>query len=317
MNESLLLSRILSHYELRVVSHEHLRTSENRVVRVETDDGQSYALRIRRILGAYRERIESELRVLDAFSAVAREAIPVPLATRDGRLYCIVPHEGADYMGVLFRWVPGEPAGGAGLTSFHLAAMARAVADFHAFSRTYDPPAGFDRPVYDEECFFGATSWRADPAFVERLPRDHVEFLSAADAAIRVRLRKYPCNRDTFGLIHYDLHAGNFLFQEGVANMIDFDECGFGWYLFDLAHILFEFVGDPRLGAFKDVVEETYAGTGLARRCRDGELNLFLALQGIAYLNWLCRIFRRDGNTSAMDDWVPVLRCRIEAVAGS
>ena len=117
-------------------------------------------------------------------------------------------------------------------------------------------------------------------------------------------------------MIHYDLHVGNFLFDHDNANMIDFDECGFGWYLFDLAHILFEFIEDARFDAFKQVVAENY---GAGRGCSaysDSELNLFLALQGIAYMNWLYRIFRRDRNTDARKYWVPVIISRLKTVMG-
>ncbi len=314
MNESPLLSRILAGYDLRVVRHEHLRTSENRVERIEADDGQSYVVRIRRILGDYRERIQSELEVLRDYGAVARGNTPAPLPARDGRLYVEVAHEGAGYLGVVFRWVPGKHVGGQDLTCGHMAAMARAVGDFHGFARGYAPSAGFDRPVYDEEWFFGRDSWRASCPFLERLGTEQVEPLRSADAAVESRLRQQPRGAETFGLIHYDLHAGNFLFHDGVANMIDFDECGWGWYLFDLAHILFEFVEDPRFSGFKSVVAEGYAGAGAGRSYCAGELDLFLALQGIAYLNWLNRILLRDGNTEAMVYWVPVLLRRFRVL---
>ena len=40
---------------------------------------------------------------------------------------------------------------------------------------------------------------------------------------------------DSWGLIHYDLHAGNCLFYEGEVRPIDFSLCGFGHYLHDFA----------------------------------------------------------------------------------
>ena len=59
MNNPDLLPRILAHYAIPVVQHEHLRTSENVVMRLQAGDGTSYALRIRRVVGAYREQIDS------------------------------------------------------------------------------------------------------------------------------------------------------------------------------------------------------------------------------------------------------------------
>lgn len=39
----------------------------------------------------------------------------------------------------------------------------------------------------------------------------------------------------TFGLIHADLHLDNVLFAGGEARPIDFDDCGLGHWLYDIA----------------------------------------------------------------------------------
>src|SRR5215208_7215361 len=44
---------------------------------------------------------------------------------------------------------------------------------------------------------------------------------------------------ETFGLIHGDLHQENYLFDRGQVRTIDFDDCGYGHYLYDLAVTLF------------------------------------------------------------------------------
>jgi Ser/Thr protein kinase RdoA (MazF antagonist) len=44
----------------------------------------------------------------------------------------------------------------------------------------------------------------------------------------------------SFGLIHADLHLGNALFWRGGVRVIDFDDCGFGYLLYDIAVALWE-----------------------------------------------------------------------------
>ncbi len=41
-----------------------------------------------------------------------------------------------------------------------------------------------------------------------------------------------------WGLIHADLHEGNYLFYNEQIRPIDFGRCGFGYYLYDIAQSL-------------------------------------------------------------------------------
>lgn len=43
-----------------------------------------------------------------------------------------------------------------------------------------------------------------------------------------------------FGLIHADFHSGNYVLFSDEVRIIDFDRCGFGFYLFDLSLALME-----------------------------------------------------------------------------
>ncbi|MGG0239447.1 phosphotransferase enzyme family protein [Bacillus rhizoplanae] len=41
--------------------------------------------------------------------------------------------------------------------------------------------------------------------------------------------------RDTYGLIHNDLHQGNFFVQDNILTIFDFDDCSFCWFAQDIA----------------------------------------------------------------------------------
>ena len=310
------LPALLSCYPFRIVRHEHLRTSENAVLKLISDTGTLYALRIRKMTEAYREQLASELVILHAFSQSTGAVIPVPLPTCQGELFCTTERDGVPYVGTVFSWVPGVSMAPAEIRESHMIAMGRATARFHQFSSTYAPPPGFVRPVYGDEWFFGQNAWSGSPTFIRQLePRDAQRLFDARDS-IRAGLQKIPENASSFGLIHYDLHVGNFLFQDGQANMIDFDECGFGFYLFDVAHILFEFIGQPGFDTFRAAAISACTNATDDNGMND-QLNLFLALQSMAYVNWLNRIFLRDGNKDAAKYWIPLILQRLDTVLGS
>ncbi|MED1958767.1 phosphotransferase [Brevibacillus formosus] len=45
-------------------------------------------------------------------------------------------------------------------------------------------------------------------------------------------------NRNHYGIIHGDLYQGNIIFHNGDPRSIDFGRCGFGYYLYDIAHTI-------------------------------------------------------------------------------
>jgi Ser/Thr protein kinase RdoA (MazF antagonist) len=62
--------------------------------------------------------------------------------------------------------------------------------------------------------------------------------LSQLDRVVRDRYSALPTNRECYGLIHADLRLANLLVDSDSTAIIDFDDCGDGWYLFDLATAL-------------------------------------------------------------------------------
>ncbi len=65
-----------------------------------------------------------------------------------------------------------------------------------------------------------------------------LQLLRRLDEAVRKRLAALPTDREHFGLIHADLRLANLLVEGDRTAIIDFDDCGYGWYLFDLATAL-------------------------------------------------------------------------------
>lgn len=62
--------------------------------------------------------------------------------------------------------------------------------------------------------------------------------------AVVDHLRSLPCDRDGYGMIHQDAHAGNlFVDEEYVMTLFDFDDCVYGHFIYDIAMVLFYTAG--------------------------------------------------------------------------
>lgn len=69
----------------------------------------------------------------------------------------------------------------------------------------------------------------------EQMTPEAEEFLEEACRIIKKRLKIYGRNQNNWGLIHADLRLANILVDGDTIKVIDFDDCGMGWYLHDLA----------------------------------------------------------------------------------
>jgi len=56
-------------------------------------------------------------------------------------------------------------------------------------------------------------------------------------------LHTLPHDPDSYGLIHQDAHSGNFFVAEdNQITLFDFDDCVYGWCVYDIAMVIFYMV---------------------------------------------------------------------------
>jgi Ser/Thr protein kinase RdoA (MazF antagonist) len=85
------------------------------------------------------------------------------------------------------------------------------------------------------------------------------------------------------------LGVHNFVFARGQACPIDFDEWGYGAYLFDLAAPLRSFLPFPTDSTLRDALLAAYTGILPDARINDDHLAACIAAQCMGYINWLLR----------------------------
>ena len=83
-------------------------------------------------------------------------------------------------------------------------------------------------------------------------------------AGCELSWRNLGSKPDAFGLIHADLHLENALFDGDAVRVIDFDDCGFGYWLYDLAVPLWDNRYRADYPAFRAALLE---GTANAASC--------------------------------------------------
>ena len=256
-----LAAKALQAYAVQGFHLTALPHSENTNFRVDVVTGERYALRIHRPNLRTEEAVRSEMMWLAALRQETDLVVPEPTPTRDGNLLTVASIEEVPEprICVLFRWIPGRFFDDK-LTPSHLERVGTFMARLQLYGAQFRRPAGFARGRLDNLTDKARHAAARDGS--EAFARQQID--NPTDEAAAIRLVTEICSTedgerverlirkireaqriigqgpDTFGLIHGDLHQENYLFHKDGVQAIDFDDCGFGYYLYDLAVTLSE-----------------------------------------------------------------------------
>jgi Ser/Thr protein kinase RdoA (MazF antagonist) len=106
------------------------------------------------------------------------------------------------------------------------------MAHLHRHAERFAPPPGFTREHIDTED--ALQEW---PAALRQgiLSLAAAAIVAAAAERLRDEARSLSPTPTTFGLIHADLHPANLLVRHREVCAIDFGDCAFGYFAFDIA----------------------------------------------------------------------------------
>ncbi|MEI4271193.1 phosphotransferase [Klenkia sp. LSe6-5] len=305
----------LQRYGLHDADLQFVKFRENWVFRA-TCDGADYAVRLHRPGLHTAEAVGTELAYL---SALQQRGFPVPepVRTTDGELICAVEDgPGGTVLVCVMRWVVGgRQLGDAGaafdgsspITPEDLHRVGQLAGALHNHLTELGRLPGFDRDAWDGPGLLGAQALWGDPLALPALSAPDRELLSGAVDRLAADLADLGDGPDVYGVIHADLTPENVLVRGSEFVVIDFDDFGEGWHLFELATVLFFFRPHPRFAEFVDAVVSGYR---TQRELDDRQLAHWtgmLLARGLTYLGWAAA---RPGEETAAwiaEEVVPVV----------
>lgn len=227
----------LAHYPVAPGSAvQLLDLSENATFRVDEPDGPPSVLRVHRLNYHSPEAIASELSWLAALRQQAGIRTPRVLPTADGAALATVgpPGGGPTRVVVRFEFLSGtEPPEHRLADSFE--ALGEVTARMHQHSRGWTRPPGFTRFRWDHEAAFGPAARWGDWRNGIGVDAEARTILQRLEDTLNRQLATYGDGSERWGLIHADLRLANLLVDEADSiSVIDFDDCGESWFLYDL-----------------------------------------------------------------------------------
>ena len=288
--------------------------SENVVFRADAPDGTRWALRLHRPGYLALAELESD-RMLTAYLTEAGLLVPTGRRTASGAWYAQVatPDPEGTRLAGMTLWHPGQTLESLigkdrGPETWDWFERTGALlADLHECTSAWNPPPGFTRHRLDAQGLVGERPFWGRFWDMPCLAADERQLLSEARAHVATRLAALT---DPQILIHADAHPANVLVSEGNLGLIDFDDCAWGWPMFDLAVSLWSASSEPR---FPELRARFLAGYAARRALPEDaleQLNLFLLMRTLMLVSWCAN---RPELAGAESEWKPGLIDKVRA----
>jgi Ser/Thr protein kinase RdoA (MazF antagonist) len=268
-----------------------INLSENATYAVESKvAGRKWALRVHREGYHSRNAIASELAWLIDLRRSGVVITPRPVRGKDGELIQTVAHPlmPKPRNVVLFDWETGsEPGIGDEDLVGPFQTLGEVTARMHLHSRKWRRPMGFERLTWDFDTSIGRTPhwgrWQ-DGMGVDAEKR---KLFGRTAEAIARRLERYGKSNERFGLIHCDLRLANLLVDGKTVKVIDFDDSGFGWFMYDAATPVSFYEHDPKVPDLLAAWLRGYRRVTQLGEEEEAEIPTFIMLRRLLLVAWI------------------------------
>jgi Ser/Thr protein kinase RdoA (MazF antagonist) len=251
--------------------------------------GRRWALRVHREGYHSKTAIASELAWLNALRDDGVVTTPTPLPGRNGALIQQSSHPAMARPRnvVLFEWEAGsEPSEQDHLTE-KFEVLGEVTARMHLHSQGWKRPENFERHVWDFDTSLGDRPhwgrWRDGMG----LDREKEKLFARAVDLIRRRLERFGQGPERFGLIHCDMRLANLLIDGEQVKVIDFDDCGFAWHLYDAATAVSFFEHEKHVPELMSAWVKGYRKIHTLQREDEAEIPTFVMLRRMILVAWI------------------------------
>lgn len=287
-----LAKMFLKYYAIKVVSLNFIQYGENATFRVVDNKNNKYLLKLHREIYHSKPSLLEEHKWLTSLAHSGQFCVPTPVLNIDKHSLTVLNNNLAPNFTYadIFEWVEGRFVWKS-ITKRHVKQLGIVMGQLQKQGKKLKM---HHRPHWNTEGLLGVSAKLGNIDNLYDIPKVDQHKISAAKKIIFQQLHKFEkANPDKIGLIHADLHFGNFLVQKNGVGVIDFDDCGTGFYGYDLMVPIFalEYLIDTQrnkdIMVFKDALYEGYS-ENMSLTQQDLDMApYFLCARKLAMLAWL------------------------------
>ena len=168
-----------------------------------------------------------------AYLAAHGASVPEPLLSKNENLVEVISSPEGEWLAVGYSQAEGILSEEIPLDQWddvQFQTLGRSIGKIHAIARDYVPSTEVSFPQWD----------KGGNLFNRQIENEF--WLKEKQSLLLEKIHSYPKPADAYGLVHGDLHFGNFFMEihKQVVTLIDFDDCAYGWFVMDIAVLLFD-----------------------------------------------------------------------------
>ena len=297
---------------------ELIKFRENAVFKMTPAEGDATVVRVHRQNYHSDASLQSELEWMAMLGERGIVVpLPVPTAAGDVMVKQSIDDVPGEWQVDMLSWLAGTQLGDIGepldLGDRERAAVfrniGRTMARLHNFSERWPRQMQLTRHAWDGAGLVGDEPLWGRFWELEALTESQRTFLLQAKSAIAEDLQAYGQTGANYGLIHADLVPEN-VFVDGLEiQLIDFDDAGYGWHMFEVVTALYWLDAEPD---YPEIMAAVFEGYRLERALSDADLaafDLFVAARSLTYVGWV----HTRSNTATAQEMAPLCIERAES----
>ena len=273
-------NQALGSYPLEIKEVALINNEYNATFKVLTKVGTQFALRVNVNSPRSIENLKAEIAWVNFLRDDARVKAPHPVSTTEDQYFVTVTNDlgNSEFKCVLYSWLEGEELGDEP-TPEQIRSLGAAMATLHVSSKDFKLPAGaelpsFEDPLWETEDFLLSEKSVLDPEAQSLI----AQALTVIESEIDALYRQHPQQ-----IIHADLHGWNVMWHDEKVAVFDFDDCGLGLPIQDLATAIY-YLDTPEQDA---ALKEGYASVAALPEYSESQMQMFMIQRRIILLNYL------------------------------
>ena len=264
--------------------------SENFTYRVDAPaSGGKWALRVHREDYHSRQGIACELAWMKALREDAGVPTPIAVAGKDGAAIQDVISAGVPRPRhcVLFDWLEGHEPDESGDLLAPFEELGEISARLHRHAKAWARPEPFERLIWNYDTMLGDRPnwgpWQDGMG----LDAEKLALFERFSAAMKRRLEAFGQGPERFGVVHADIRLANLLVDAQGTRVIDFDDCGLGWFMYDFGTAV-SFIEDrPDVPDLADAWVRGYRRVAELSKEDEAEIPTFVMLRRLLLVAWI------------------------------